>query len=639
MNYIRICNKVDEPGFLISEKDLDKYIDYNKELFISTYYYDQTQFDNFKQTKSVRGVKDVKTNKIWFDFDSTNPEISRASTIKTLERLTAEGIDPNDVEIYFSGNKGYHLILSTDRQLTPLEVQGVANKYAGDLQAFDTSLYDYTQIFRVPGTKHAKSGLHKIPLTATQLNSLTTEEIKHIATSVDNIKEDFFWKVISPKNEFFEFKKAETKAKVVMSDIDWTERPSHWKPYKWALLQGYFESGERHNALMIIAATCRALGYDKNTAYYMCKSAIKKQSLRTGTEEFPKEELFNDILKSVYSENWQGGAFSPKTNLWLAKYCERMGISVEQEKIPCVDIADMSKVFVDYANNFDKNIIKTGIGPLDDNVMLMASTHNGLLASPGTGKTTLAMEILKNTSKNDVSSLFMSMDMGLPIVFAKMIQRHMGISFKEAMHIYKTDPKQAAKIADLLKHEYKNVGFNFKSGIMVEDIKDIVKRHEDVTGKKVNLLVCDYLENITDKFSDMSANYALISNKMKDLANEMSLCSLMLLQTQKHSTEDISDPLLSMRKIKGSSTIEQSMSVILTAWRYGYNPKTIENDKYISLAAVKNRFGPLWSDDLGWKGKTGEVFALTSQQKAELDLFLEARARMRKEQNDNSGWS
>ena len=103
---------------------------------------------------------------------------------------------------------------------------------------------------------------------------------------------------------------------------------------------------------------------------------------------------------------------------------------------------------------------------------------------------------------------------------------------------------------------------------------------------------------------------------------------MLLLQTQKHSTPDISDPLLSLKGVKGSSLIEQSCSTILTLWRDGYNPKHVQDDKYISFAVVKNRFGSLWSGDFSWNGLRGDIRELSEE---ELDSLAEFRERKRQE--------
>jgi hypothetical protein len=92
--------------------------------------------------------------------------------------------------------------------------------------------------------------------------------------------------------------------------------------------------------------------------------------------------------------------------------------------------------------------------------------------------------------------------------------------------------------------------------------------------------------------------------------------------------------------VKGSSLIEQSCSTILTLWREGYNPKTVLDDKYISFAIVKNRFGSLWSGDFSWNGVRGDIRELTEEEETELSEFKERKlqAKMESLEKQNTGW-
>jgi len=424
----------------------------------------------------------------------------------------------------------------------------------------------------------------------------------------------------------------EVKAKLdPKNDPKVNNPPRGWKPYKWALAQGYFDNGERHNALMVIAATCRGLGYDKETTYYMCKSAFKKQAERMGQEEFSKEELWKNIIEqSVFSDRWEGGQYSPTNNPWLKDYCQRNGFSTdEKEDQPFISLDSLNTQFINYATNFEKNIVRTGIGELDEQWTLSTSTLNGLLGQPGSFKTGMSLEILANSSKNNIKSMMFSMDMGVPLVYAKLAQKMTGQPFKDVLKMFKDDQKRSGEVFERIKHNYANVGFNFKSGLTAPDLKNIIEERNQLIGEPTKLIIIDYLECMAGPYSDPTANAGFIANQLKDVANETGTCILLLLQTQKHSTPDISDPLLSMKQIKGASIIEQACSTVLTLWREGYSPKTTENDKYISFALVKNRFGGLWSSDFMWDPLFGKVNSMTEENREEFEEFKKEKAAKR----------
>jgi KaiC/GvpD/RAD55 family RecA-like ATPase len=641
MEYYNFKEGLNSKGKLMTLDQLSKLEkDPNKDYYISIYKYNEEQKKRVEEKGTISGIRDVTTDILVWDFDSANnPDNARRDVVTLAHRLVDKyNVDPDSIQCYYSGSKGFHVVLYLgDKQVTPEEFKKATTSISEGLTTFDAVVSDPNRVIRMEYTKHPKTGLFKIPLHVSEVDEMNIEAIKTLAKTS---REDMEFSAAPVALPEVLFKAAEKKKEPVEIEES-TKAPKGWRDYKWSIAQGNFESGERHQALMVLAATCRALGYDKEQTYYMCKSALKKQARRTGQDEFPKEELWENIIEeSVFSDRWEGGQYSPKTNPWLKKYCEKMGFDTEEkEEAPCVDLDTLTNQFTDYATNFEQNIIKTGITELDQNIMFSTSTLNGLLGQPGSGKTTMALNFLLNTSMNGVPSVFLSLDMGAPIVYAKLVQKATGLSFKKALELYRENPTKAKQISDVIKKEYKNVGFNFKSGLTVGDIKNIIQKQSEATGTRPRLLVIDYLECLAGPYSDATANAALIANQLKDLANEEEISILLLLQTQKHSTPDVSDPLLSMKQIKGSSVLEQACSTVLTIWREGYNPNFIDDDKYVSFAVVKNRFGSLWRGDFSWEPIRGMIRSLTEEERDEFEAFKERKKQQRaNDARERSEW-
>ncbi len=644
--YVRLCSGLQDKGILVKESEVFDLVSSDKDYYQSLYYYNQKQYDEFQKTGSVKGVKEVVTNKLLFDIDFEG-DLHRAQeeTVKLVQFLYEKQVPTKATEVYFSGNKGFHVILSMDAYFAPKEMRQIITNILKETQLeIDLSVYDYAQILRVPGTRHKTSGLFKIPLHVDELCNLDSHEIKEKATSLDNVS-DIAWDNISSINlpdAWFNFKEEKPVKETMDYKVDWSKKPKHWKNCKWSLLQGNFKASERHSALMVIAATCRGLNYDQILTHHTCKSAIEKQAKLTGQDAFPTDELWNNIINdSIFKDGWEGGQYSCKTDAWLHKYCESLGehkCRDRNEEPNTISFSDMGNKFLDYAENFDQNIIKTGLPELDNNATFLASTLVGVLGQPGAGKTSLLLNYLRNTSLNNIPSLFFSLDMGLPIVFAKLVQKQTALPFKKVMELYKNSPKERQRINEIIKEEYKNVGFNFKSGLTPMDVKNTILDHQEAIGNAVKLVGIDYLECLAGPYSDSVANTALIANQLKDIANETNTCVALLLQTQKHSTPNVSDPLLSLKNVKGSSVLEQSMSSILTLWREGYSPSTVEDDNFISFAVVKNRFGSLWQGDFKWEGVTGNIRSLTEEEKERLTDFRMEKKAKRDQETKGSGW-
>ena len=153
-NYIRLTRGLSDPGTLIKPEDLSKHISTDKDYYTSLYYYNDEQYKMFQEKHSVQGIKDVLSNKLVLDFDSiTDLEQARMDAIEAVSRLQNLGADPNDVEIYFSGKKGFTVHTTLDKMLSPDKLANLAINILGkDLVTLDKTIYNASRIIRVPNT-------------------------------------------------------------------------------------------------------------------------------------------------------------------------------------------------------------------------------------------------------------------------------------------------------------------------------------------------------------------------------------------------------------------------------------------------------------------------------------------------------
>lgn len=616
-----------------------------QDFYTSVYLYTPEQYEKFKQTGTIAGVKDVVTKSLVFDFDDKeNPEQARQDAIVISDRLVANGIPQDAIRPSFSGNKGYHVEVFHDTELTPEQHKNIAKQLAKDLPSFDTSVYDHARPFRVEGSYNQKSGLHKIPLTLPILCTTPTVQIREIAKSLDNLKGKEFPEGVCELPEAIKslrtLKEYKPKVKEIESqDIDWTTKPKWLSNCRFSLQSGNFGSGERNNALLCLAATYKNQGFALEHTYRILKGVAEKQSDSSGQERFSDTEIWNNIISQVYGENWQGGQYSCRElGSWLNEYCISLGSHKcnHREDEDCfIEIDDFAGKFTNFAQNIDKNRLKFGVPEIDKNVMVTTSMLVGLLGAPSAGKTTLLLNFLEQSNKDKIDSVFFSMDMGLPLVYLRLIQKHFGYSKERVFDIFLNDSSGAFEVTQAIKEKYRYTKFSFKTGLTVEKMREAVQDHEQKIGRKVKLVGIDYLERIRGPYSDPTANSGQVSNELTDMANDLDTCNMLLLQTQKQSG-DPSDELLSMRNVKGASVIEQSCSVILTLSRPGFSPKNPEQDKFAMISTVKNRMDSLMSVDLAWNGLRGEFGTLEYEQKQELN---DLRNKMKQEkENKNDGW-
>jgi len=608
--------------------------DQTKDWYSSLYQYSELQVKQIQEKKSVAGIRDTITNRLYFDFDSTPDEVgllkAQADALALAKRLFEAGIDPELIKACFSGSKGFSIEVLIDKYLTPDQFKALVRVLARDLSTFDKVVSDANRIIRIPLTKHQKSGLYKTPLTLEELEFATIDEIKGLAATPRKWLQDgrravfpATWEIIISKA----LKPVSTVKVTQGTPINWAEKPSSWRNCKWSLLQGHFEPQKRHEALIRLAATCKGMGFDKKTTYYMCKSALKKQAEIYEQDEFPTDELWLNIIEgSVFSDTWQGGSYSCKTDDWLKDYCSKLGEHCcPSDNHLTVKTAEVFGFFDDYARNYEKNALSTGIGPLDDETRLMVGTSNALLAPPGAGKTSVSLQILNHLSHKGIKSIFFSYDMFQAALLTRMIQRHTGYTQKHIFQIWGSDNAEKLAIKQMLADEYKNVDFCFKAGQSPQEIVETIDEVEAKTGEKVKLIVVDYNELVVSDKADDTAASAQIAQKLRQIANEKQVCSLTLLQPSKVYSAP-ADEITNYNAAKGASSIAQSMTLMLGCARPGFNPLDSSHDKFFNMTCLKNRNGGLFSVDLGWDGLRGNFYKLSEEQEDELKMVRMRRA-------------
>lgn len=637
--FIRLTKTLNHKGKLIKPEQIKDLIKDDADYYFSPYYYDEDHYNTFQETGSVKGFKDVKTDRIWFDFDSKDKTLldAKKDAVELLERLKQHKINPDNIEIYYSGNKGFNILFNLNKEITEQQVQHIACRIFGkDLPTFDTSIYNSNRLIRVPGTKHQISGLYKIPLTVNQLQNWSIDQIKEAAKNNKPLGR-FEYKKFDLDDSLFEVE--EVKKEVVnnpINEFDVNHKPRGWKASKWALMQGFFGPGERNQAMMILSATCKAMGYDKITSYYMCKSALQKSWERHGKGSFTKEELWSQIER-IYSAEWKGGQYSEKDDAYLQGKAEELGIR-ELTSTTTVDIKGALKLFRGYAKNIDELTLKTGIEELDSKQRLTVGMSWGIVAAAGTGKTSITLQILHSMSKAGELCIFFSYDMYAPHVIQKIIQKHW--ADQDDIEIVfdrykKNDEKYVQKVEELIIKEYPNVEFCFENGQTYDDIRHTIRDVEQRRGKKCRFIAIDYNELVMNDLSDPTQSSNQTAQKARALASTEQINVLTLFQPNKVSG-DPSAEIKSYLNAKGGQTIGASVSFMLGVSRPGYDPRNPQNDKFMSLNVVKNRLGPIFYIDMKWNGYKGEISRLSPEEKRQLN---DLRTKKEKESEEEEDWN
>jgi len=615
----------------------------DRDWYTSIFRYNDKHLEIFRRTNSVAGMHGLKTNKIVFDFDAQEISSAKKDALTACARLVQNGVPEDQIRIFFSGGKGFHLECIFKTSLSQQEFVNIVFGVAADLPTFDQRIHDEARIFRLPLSRHPKTNLHKIPLQLDELASLSVEEIQALAKSNadydENLLDEALFEIDIPdKLNVLKSKAFKKVGRVEMTeikgfdiqDIDLSKCPKWLDPARWILSQGFFygsssvDKGERNSAFLILAATYRNQGFTPEHTLGLLVATAEMQARRTGEEPYTEEQLKTEIINCVFAPSWKGGIFGRDEEL-LVTTRKRFNLTDRLVETESVGIADVGAGFKEFAKNIDKNRIYTGLKSLDDAVVMTSGMLVSLLAAPGAGKTSLANSFVETLTINGENSLFFSLDMYKSLLFNRLLQKYTGYDFQKILEMYKNDEPDETLMkayADVLQN-YSKVAFNFKSGISIDELEDEVKTHIELQGKTPKLIVVDYLEKIRTPFSDATASSSYTAGRLADIAKKYDTTVLLLVQPSKVGGGDPRDEFKNYRAIKGSSSIESESRVILGLHRPGYNPADDSEDNFSCISILKNNTGRTGRFDYRWNGVAGTLTELDSEGKRDLAKLRE----------------
>ena len=176
---------------LITLKEINSY---RKEFNNTDIYTTIYQYNNVDQNESLLYAPlyfDLDYNDlINSDTDEVAFEIIREDAKKVIAILEALFYIPEEqLKIYFSGAKGVHI-------LVPQPILGIQPRkdlneifrtLVMDIKKYipngtvDTKIYDNKRLFRLPNSINSKTGLYKIPISPTELRTLSFNDVKLLA--------------------------------------------------------------------------------------------------------------------------------------------------------------------------------------------------------------------------------------------------------------------------------------------------------------------------------------------------------------------------------------------------------------------------------------------------------------------------
>lgn len=171
---------VDAGAALAAHAACDPRAQLDRECYLSAFQFGEDIRRHLMETGSTAGFSGLCWSPfLWWDLDSEgNLERAQSEAEALAESLVNRyGINPDDVLMFFSGSKGFHVGLPTGLWLPApsVDFHRTARRFAAHVAdaaavTIDTGVYDRVRAFRAPNSRHPKTGLHKRRLTFAELS-------------------------------------------------------------------------------------------------------------------------------------------------------------------------------------------------------------------------------------------------------------------------------------------------------------------------------------------------------------------------------------------------------------------------------------------------------------------------------------
>lgn len=181
-NKLTDVTRLGDPSGKILVDTYMTYFRYNREMV------EHYKSSENKKANSVMGFKrSAYADFIPVDIDTENLDMAIHQTVRLLEIIQNYDIDLNVCKIYFSGSKGFHVLIPSELvNVEPSEdihirFRRFIKRLAVGVQ-YDSSIYDIVRIFRLPNTINSKSGKYKIRLYPFEIYNSESKDILELAS-------------------------------------------------------------------------------------------------------------------------------------------------------------------------------------------------------------------------------------------------------------------------------------------------------------------------------------------------------------------------------------------------------------------------------------------------------------------------
>lgn len=442
-----------------------------------------------------------------FDFDHEEDiEIAQRDCLKLYGYLKLAGVKPENIRIFFSGSKGFHLEIDyrayIDKPVFDLHL--IYKEFYRYLESkikpeknkstMDAAIYSQRRMWRYPNTQHSKTGLYCVPLTYDEL-TLGYTEIFDLASFPRDIDFNSVYVDDLKMRKYF----ADCQTAVWKSTEDFEKRTSLIKNFTGGyplcikrVTEEGIPRGMRNNTIYQIARFLKGIRKE---------SEVYDQIKTIAANSYDNDREFKAVQATVASALKREGSFLSCSA--MSRWCDKDQCNIFTKKESKNHLSKIDKTF-DICSYKDAvtllrdaikrgeyfRVLKTGIIELDRKTKVLQDSVIVIASLSDMGKTSFAVTIAKNNQDKKI--------MYLPIEEGR--------------------DRGALRLLRSKVSEEKNI--TFVTGRIGEITPDDIYSLAYTQSNKFDFMIIDQLVNLTAVSKEERLKYKIMMEKFREIARE-----------------------------------------------------------------------------------------------------------------------
>ena len=536
------------------------------DIYVSVYEY---EFDEEPNSQSDF-LSAPKHGDFYVDLDGKTPAHAEVDARKLINQLVLLGVKQSHIQFYFSGGKGYHLVLPEeyfeikDRTQLHKNYRAFAEflKTNGVYDSLDLVVYDARRVLRLNDTYNRKGKQNKELLEGEELSMSDRMAIKPV----------FTW-FLEPEDL--------TPKPVLSNDYETSSYKKPIEPFMLRLINSEPENGKRNNTCYTIALYLKDHGYTRDEALNILLSSPNSSPV----------EKKESAIDSAYDGDKHFGLTNNEIVHESMTQDEKIQFNVDDITnllVPWKEVMETTRSQIDKFQK--KELLSYGIDKLDNYLGMIQPTELVVVGGvSGIGKSEFVWNAAKANCLAGLPVAFIGLEMAPAQYTLRLLRNKVGVEASKFKTMTLTDDekeKLEVSLTDMENQKLPMYFFNPKFKLSVERLDKLIKEATQKFG--IRLWVIDHLHHFPsfNPRDDQTADIAGIVTAIKQMTLKYDIPIILV----SHYRKITSGASPSLNSFKDSISIVQVADSVLSLNR-NLITEDIAIQRRLDVSVLKSRYG------------------------------------------------